>query len=404
MFISLPSLAHSACLHALRCVAIDSSMVLCVCVGSAATTELATWSVPGSGYARGAGRVQQPSFSVNTTLVQVPVVVTDRHGQPIDGLDKEAFQVSDNGRVVDIDSFVHVRVPLPDHDLWQKSKPAIASWSEPAAQRNRVLWIVFDDLHMSAVRVTVAQEIARTLVQRWLGAGDLVGVRQVGGDTDETTLKGDVPAALKAIAAFRVRSQAALLEQEEIERALQLVSTLRAIGQTMGSLTDRRVSILLLSEGIGYDVFNVQASGTPSITQGLQGAMSALRRGNVVLYAIDPRGLTSTEGTAVETGAAGGSVEAALAGAANRVRVGQINLWQMAEETGGFASVNSNSFEPAIDRIGREMSDYYMLGFTPSDGRCEGGARRLTVKVRMPGVRVRARQFYGCEQPKDGGH
>jgi VWFA-related protein len=242
----------------------------------------------------------------------------------------------------------------------------------------------------------VAQGIARTLIQKWLGPGDLIGVRQLGSDSDETVLRDSVPAALTAIATFHVRPQTSLHEQEEIERARQLTDTLRDIGRAMRLLSDRRVSIVLLSEGISYDFFNVQALGSSDITQGMQSALATLRMANVVLYAIDPRGLTSTEGTAVETGAAGGSVEAALGAAANGLRVGQISLEQLAEETGGFASVNDNRFDAAIDRIGHEMSNYYMLGFAPRDKQCDGVARRLRVKVRVPGSHVQARSSYAC--------
>ena len=159
-----------------------------------------------------------------------------------------------------------------------------------------------------------------------------------------------------------------------------------------------RVTILLLSEGIDYDVFNVQSPGSSSILHGMQRAISTLRSANVVLVRVDPRGMTSTEGMVVETGAPGGSVEAVPADAGNRQRVGALSLRHLWEETGGFASVDSNYFDRTIDRIGREMSDYYLLGFTPRDARCVHGTRRLRVTVRRRNVRVSARSVYACAQ------
>jgi len=185
------------------------------------------------------------------------------------------------------------------------------------------------------------------------------------------------------------------VEQEsQIVRARQVGETLAAIADSAERFTDRRITILFLSEGTEYDVFNVQAPGSPGIRDSTQLAISSLRRANVVLYAIDPRGLTSTEGNVVETGGSSGSVEASLGDAANRLRVANLSLRHIAEETGGFASVNHNDFDKAIDRIGREMSDYDVLGFSPRDARCGHGTRSLRVKVHRKNVRVSARSVY----------
>jgi VWFA-related protein len=381
----------------------DSYLFECAGIGCLAIVISATGSGAGADFAGARSSPQEPTFLATTMFVQVPVVVTDRQGRMVDGLDKDSFELRDNGNPVEITAFTHVRVRIPGHGLALGPLSGSTESSAAATDRNRVLWIVLDDLHMSTVRVTVAQDIARRLIQRWLGPGDLIGVRQVGSDSNETVLNDDVPAALSAIAAFHVRPKTPLHEQEEIQRARQLTSTLRGIGRAMSTRSNRRVSIVLLSEGIDYDVFNVQAPGSSDITESLQSALAAMREANVVLYAIDPRGLTSTEGTAVETGAPEGSVEAALAGAANRLRVGQISLRQLAEETGGFASLNDNSFDAAIDRIGEEMSNYYLLGFLPPDTRCEGGLRHLKVKVRVSGTRIRARSSYGCDQSRHDG-
>lgn len=338
--------------------------------------------------------VQEPTYSARTTLVQLPVVVTDRDGHVVDGLEKSGFQVYDEGKAVEVETFIHVRILPPDRS--GIATALRAPNTGPTADRNRVLWVVFDDLHMSAIRVPAAQRIARSLIERWLGPGDLIGVRQVGSSSNVTTLTDRVGAVMKAIADFQARPQTQLHEDEQIARAAQVTDTLAAIATAMEKLADRRITILLLSEGIEYDVFNVQAPGSSSIVQGTEHAISALRRANVVLCAIDPRGLTSTEGIAVETGAQGGSVEASLADAANRLRVATLSLRQISEQTGGFASVDRNNFDEAIDRIGREMSDYYLLGFVPRDARCEHGVRRLRVRVRMKDVRVRARSLYAC--------
>jgi hypothetical protein len=56
--------------------------------------------------------------------------------------------------------------------------------------------------------------------------------------------------------------------------------------------------------------------------------------------------------------------------------------------------VNSNSFEEAFERIVRENSTYYVLGFTSTNDRRDGRYRRIEVRVRRPGLQVRARSGY----------
>jgi hypothetical protein len=66
----------------------------------------------------------------------------------------------------------------------------------------------------------------------------------------------------------------------------------------------------------------------------------------------------------------------------------------LAEETGGFAVVNTNDFAGAFDRVVRENSSYYVLGYYPADAKRDGRFRKIAVKVNRPDVEVRARKGY----------
>ena len=58
----------------------------------------------------------KPGFKSGVTVVEVDVVVTDKSGRPVRGLRREDFEISEDGRPVEIATFSAVDVPeAPRH-------------------------------------------------------------------------------------------------------------------------------------------------------------------------------------------------------------------------------------------------------------------------------------------------
>jgi hypothetical protein len=174
------------------------------------------------------------------------------------------------------------------------------------------------------------------------------------------------------------------------------MGSFRSIVEFMAGVHGRRKALLLFSEGYPIDVFRVMdyRGGVLSLQEeDLHKAITAATRNNVAIYPIDPRGLTADGGLGEsETGAAadpGERLTASITGMEARQ-----GLRALAQATGGFAVVNTNSFESAWDRIVRENSSYYVLGYSSTNERREGRYRRLEVRVKRPGVQVRGRTGY----------
>ena len=66
----------------------------------------------------------------------------------------------------------------------------------------------------------------------------------------------------------------------------------------------------------------------------------------------------------------------------------------LASSTGGFAAVNRNDLNGAFDRIVSENSSYYMFGYYSTNERRDGRFRKIEVRVKRPGLRVRSRNGY----------
>jgi Ca-activated chloride channel family protein len=69
-------------------------------------------------------------------------------------------------------------------------------------------------------------------------------------------------------------------------------------------------------------------------------------------------------------------------------------LKHLAEETGGgyFELDKTNDLAPTFTRVANELHSQYVLGFTPAS--LDGKVHRLAVRVKRPGMTVRARKSY----------
>ena len=111
-------------------------------------------------------------------------------------------------------------------------------------------------------------------------------------------------------------------------------------------------------------------------------------RANVSFYPVDARGLVVFDEPIGPGRPAPVTVDAA------RLRGRQTALRTLAENTDGFAVLNTESLTPAMERIVADTSSYYLLGYYSTNTRLDGKFRRLTVRVKRPNAVVRARPGY----------
>jgi VWFA-related protein len=76
------------------------------------------------------------------------------------------------------------------------------------------------------------------------------------------------------------------------------------------------------------------------------------------------------------------------------VQMTQDTLRVLADETGGFAIVNQNSFSNGLKRIDAETGDYYVIGYYSSNADPLKRRRAIEIKVKRPRVQVKHRAEY----------
>ena len=183
---------------------------------------------------------------------------------------------------------------------------------------------------------------------------------------------------------------------ERGQRAQQVLGALQRLAEVMGGIRGRRKAVVMFSEGIDYPIYDIFGSqAATGVITATQDAIAAAARANVSFFSIDPRGLVGMTSETIELNAAadphlGFDAKGLLAD----MYLSQDSLRTLADETGGYAAVNSNNISTALNRIVRLNSTYYVLGYYPNDTRSDERFHKIEVRVKRPGLRVSARKGY----------
>ena len=113
-------------------------------------------------------------------------------------------------------------------------------------------------------------------------------------------------------------------------------------------------------------------------------------RYNVAIYSVDPRGLAAFEFDLSTAGQANVSLTKDSA----MLRTTMDSLRILADETDGRAILNSNDLAGGLRQIVRDASAYYLLGYTSTLNQPDGKFHKINVRVKRPGLQVRARPGY----------
>jgi VWFA-related protein len=340
-------------------------------------------------------RSAPPIFRAQVDAVELDAFVTDAQGKPVTDLTIDDFEIVEGGRPQTITAFGLVNLPIERAVRPLYSPTAI----EPDVFTNhgpegRFYVIALDEV--AADHALRARRFLRRFIETEFAANDVAALVYVGrGSASHTQdFTSNRRLLLQAVDRFSggfggsdglVADAAGLAAGGSLESRSRM-RALRDLVEFMSGLRGRRKAMLYVTSTIG-DVFEVldYNGGVRSLAfDDFHAVVAAATRGNVAIYPIDPAGLSSE-------GALGDAEQpVAIGGSLQRIQ----GLRALAEATGGFALVNSNDFPDAFAQIVRENSTYYVLGYTSTNTRRDGRFHRVEVRVKRPGVQVRARSGY----------
>ena len=312
-----------------------------------------------------------------TRMVLVDAVVTDKTGKSVRDLTAKDFHVWEDSKEQTIQSAAFVANPT-------------------AAPAPTYLVLFFDDASLTAGAQSRARDAAVQFIEANAGPNRFMAIANYGGavsiaqnfTTDTDRLKriaaqeflGAEMDTAPAIAGrgISTSSQAAAAGSGGAGFALGL----RLLAANLASVPGRK-NVVVFSQGFPF---------SPQMDAQLRSAVAECNRNDVVLYPMLFRP-ASDDPTVVQAAAgrggrarSGGQTDMAVAPSTQ-------SLGSLATGTGGFVYDNPNDLLAGLMKIGREQTDYYLLGYTPVESP-EGSCHPLKVKVDRPGISVRARASY----------
>jgi VWFA-related protein len=376
----------------------------------------------------------RPTFRSGRDLVSVDVVVRDRAGNIVRGLTAADFEIREDGRPQEILglSFEEIAdksvAPLAAADLLAGVEARMTETSSAApppmpmaaadVAGHRLIVLLFDLSSMQPDEVQRAVDSANKFVAEQMSPADLLAVATVSTAldvlSDFTGDRAKVAATLTQLAytegtatpppdastaatdeAAAAATEATATETSEVDMFNNDVRlrALRTLAESLGPVEQKK-AILYFSAGM-------ERSGQDNQIE-LRGAVNAAVRAHVSIYPVDTRGLQAVVpgGDARQASGRGQSLFSGrgVAQQFSRLAASQDTLTSLAGDTGGRAFTDTNDFGEAFDRVRRDISAYYLLGYSSSNPVKDGRFRRIQVRVKRDGLRVEARAGYFAER------
>jgi len=377
---------------------------------------------------------------VETELVLVNVVVHDKQGQLVRDLKRDDFTVLEDGKPQRVSSFdfesLDMQPIVAAAGLAQESRSGAAASSaasstiqtkpiltakdaDQALSNKRVIVLFFDLGSMGPDEMQRSVEAARKYVRTKMTPADLIAIVSLGAslrlDQDFT---GDPARLLRVLNRFSHAEGQGMenggtgdadgieetgnaytpdeteYNQFNTDRKLQ---ALESLCQVLGKFNQKK-SIIYFSSGMTQTGIENQSA--------LRAAVNTAIKANVAIYTMDSRGLEAEPpGGSASTASLRGT--AMYSGAAVQSRLdanfaSQETLTTLSGDTGGKAFLDTNDLGQVFDRVQRDTSVYYVLGYKSSNALRDGRYRKIQVKVNRPGVTLEFRKGYYA--PKDFQH
>ena len=401
-------------------------------------------------------RKKQPDFQqfIAVNYILVDVIVTDRDGNYVRNLTKDDFEVFENGKPVSIESLDEYQ--MMDVERADVIDMPVETFEFQQPPRNIIIF--FDLLYSSSYGIKRAVEMVEKFVLDRIQPGDRVMVmsyynsletiqpftsdkmkviealRKTGFTTDRGSARleaptGNAPQNEPGISDELLRSEEMgerILESQmetlfAVQNARNYMISMQALAKVVKQYPGRK-TLIILSEGMDFDLIdpiesNYRDFGPEQRQQG-QNPQAGLKRMRVSLFTdwekmletmndakvsmytvniggLQPIGDASRQYGDQDQSSGMQDMRPQLDALKNR----QNFLSSVSVETGGRAYFNTNNILELLNRVEVDISNYYILGFRSNFNPSRSEYRRVSVKVKQPGLKVLHRKGFYTPRP-----
>jgi VWFA-related protein len=373
---------------------------------------------------------QRPVFRGGTHFVRVDAYPT-QDGKIVENLKPEDFEVLEDGRPQQIDSFDFVRFDTFTPDAARRDPSTQREGFDMAADPRYRVFVIFVDMVFSGnTDIWYIQQPLVQFLDRILGPQDLFGFLTSRNSAKDLVLGRKSPVIQSQITDMFRSANIDRDDADQLDgcqngdalkarhRADATYSALEGLVVQLGSIRQERKNIVFVSNllprwrpepkllemrgpvlpragitqgriGIGdrtnvgssndmYCASEFQRLANMDFDERFRQLLREARRDNVSFYNVTPAGLQAP---------------ATIAGI-RAVQHATDSLISLANETDGMAIVNTNDLRGGMKRIADDLAAYYVLGYYTTNTKFDGRVREIKVRLKSSGKAVRARRQY----------
>lgn len=381
---------------------------------------------------------------LDVNVVNVEVYVTDRKGNRITGLTKDDFELTVDKKPMSITNFYAVEGGVPNAEAVPTIERPGVEPAEPARpdaaplppdEQKLYLIVYVDNFNLRPFNRNRVIRAARNFLRTRLRPGDetmlvsydrSLNVRhpftkdpelvagalydledmtghRIHADNERQDLMDMIYNDARDI--YDVRGRVTQYAESIFNDMSFTLDALRDQVETLAGLPGRK-AVLYVSDGLsmraGEDAFHalndrfvdssvLLDSHRYDMSRRFQSLIAQANASRVTFYTVDAGGLRTYSYMDASNQNANGGAQIDQIHFSNM----QSPLLFLADETGGFAVINTNNFNPGLDKMADDFGTYYSLGFL--SGTTEQG-RYHKIKVRLKdkkkGIRVRHREGF----------
>jgi VWFA-related protein len=375
-------------------------------------------------------------FRTQSVLIQVPVVVTDKSGKHLHGLNKEDFTVLESGKPVKVAAFEEltadgapimqpaavagqfqnlslagpsprnvvvivldtVNTPFLDQAYGRKELVKFLAHNVSTGQ---VLSLMLITSHGLKVVQGLTGDPTRLAAALKKASGEISQLETVSTEAQADAVTGDLPpttfspsadpfAALDSFVEYGDAMEAQFRQANAIETTM---NGFLGIAWSLSGVPGRK-SLIWATGGFPFSMDSPASVPGGYLSLLYERTMLALNEAEVSVYPVDIRGLMNNSIFADATRSISVTGLNASRQLSNRMWLQQSKfdtLNDFADMTGGKAFYNTNDLAGSFQRAADDGKSYYMLGYYLDTQNNKPGWRKLQVKLDRKDVEIRAR-------------